>query len=144
MKKTIIGGLLSLIVCTTQAQFSKVNEKVYSALSYREYDTDYELTRKKVPISVKWDNVFGGKDEVGKIIEFKTPKKTYKIVSAYQYRKLGDNGKNEEWSGKVKDEQGRLWESDLIVYTDANYIIFLVYETADRYYTATINLSEFK
>ena len=143
MKKTIILGLLSLIASITQAQFNKVNEKVYTALSYREYDTDYELTRKKVPITVKWDNVFGSKDEVGKIIEFKTPKKSYKVVSAYQYLKLGEKG-NEEWSGKVKDEQGRVWESDLIVYTDANYIIFLVYETADRYYTATINLSEFK
>jgi hypothetical protein len=143
MKKTIIGGLLSLIVCTTQAQFSKVNEKVYTSLSYREYDTDYELTRKKVPISVKWDNCFGSKDEVGKIIEFKTPKKSYKVVSAYQFRKIGSKG-NEEWSGKVKDEQGREWDSDLIVYTDDNYIIFLVYETSDKYYTATINLSEFK
>lgn len=143
MKKTIIGALLSLIVCTTQAQFEKVNEKVYTALSYREYDTDYELTRRKVPISVRWDNVFGSKDDVGKIICFKTPKKTYKVVSAYQYRKLNEKG-NSEWNGKVKDEQGREWDSDLIVYNDANYVIFLVYETNDRYYTATINLSDFK
>ena len=143
MKKTIIGALLSLIVCTTQAQFEKVNEKVYTALSYREYDTDYELIRRKAPISVRWDNVFGSKDDVAKIIGFKTPKKTYKVVSAYQYRKLNEKG-NSEWNGRVKDEQGREWESDLIVYNDANYIIFLVYETNDRYYTATINLSDFK
>ena len=143
MKKTIILGLLSLLASITQAQFNKVNEKIYTALSYREYDTDYELTRKKVPISVKWDNVFGSKDEVGKIIEFKTPKKSYKVVSSYQFRKIGSKG-NEEWNGRVKDDQGRLWESDLIVYTDDNYIIFLVYETSDKYYTATINLSNFK